>query len=135
MREQVVRLEDDADLPPQRVDVHLRPGEHLTVDDDRPLVDVLEQVDAAEERRLPGARRADQADDLVEIDGEVDPVQHLELAEALRDVLERDEVRVRRAHSAWARSRCSRCLMRWSVKRASGIVRMMKKTAATVNPA
>ena len=84
---------------------------------------------------LPGARRADQADDLMEIDGEVDPVQHLELAEALGDVLERDEVGVRRAHNAWARSRRSRCLMMWSVKRASGIVRMMKKTAATVNPA
>ena len=112
------------------------PGQHLTVDDDRPLVDVLEQVDAAEERRLPGARRADQADDLVEIDGEVDPVQHLELAEALGDVLERDEVAVRRrSHAPRARSRRSRCLMMWSVKRASGIVRMMKKTAATVNPA
>ena len=35
-----------------------------------------------------------------EIDREVDPVQHLELAEALGDVLERDEVRVRRAHNA-----------------------------------
>ena len=98
-------------------------------------VDVLEQVDAAKERRLARARGADQAHDLVQVDCQVDPVQDLEVAEALRDVLERDEVRVRARHRACARSRCSRSLTRWSVKRASGIVRMMKNTAATVKPA
>ena len=100
-----------------------------------PASTVLEQVDAAKERRLARARGADQADDLVQVDRQVDSVQDLEIAEALRDALERDEVRVVARHNACARSRCSRSLTMWSVKRASGIVRMMKKTAATVKPA
>ena len=54
----------------------------------RPAVDRLEQVDAAQQRRLAGAGRADQADDLVLGDREVDPAQHLDLAERLVDVLE-----------------------------------------------
>ena len=87
------------------------PRDDLAVDDDRPVVDLLEQVHAAEERRLARPRGADQADDLMEVDRQVDPVQHLEVAEALRDVLERDEVRVRADHTAWARSRCSRSLI------------------------
>ena len=37
----------------------------VAVDDDPPGVDRLEQVDAAQERRLAAPRRADQADDLV----------------------------------------------------------------------
>ena len=40
-------------------------GDLVPVDDDPPLVDRLEQVDAAQQRRLPRAGRADQADDLV----------------------------------------------------------------------
>ena len=53
----------------------------------------------------------------------------LELAEALRDSLERDEVAVR-AHAACARSRFSRSLIMWSVKRASGIVIATNSAAA-----
>ena len=54
----------------------------------RPRVDRLEQVDAAQERRLARAGRADQADDLVLGEREVDPAQHLELAERLVQALE-----------------------------------------------
>ena len=49
-----------------------------------PRVDVLEQVEAAEQRRLARAGRADQADDVVLGDVEVDAVQDFEVAEALR---------------------------------------------------
>ena len=80
----------------------------LAVDDDRPCVDVLEQVDAAKERRLARARGADQADDLVQVDRQVDPVEDLEVAEALRDVLERDEVRVRRRVTPLGPARAAR---------------------------
>ena len=131
VREQVVRLEDDPDLLAQPVDVDLRPGDRLAVDDDRAGVDLLEEVDAAQQRRLPGARRADQADDLVLADVEIDPVQDLEIVEALASRPAARRSGAVRAHTACARSRRSRCLMMWSVKRASGIVRKMKKTAAT----
>ena len=59
----------------------------------------------------------------------LDVRQHLVLAERLGDVLDLDEALV--AHWA-ARSRSSRWRMMLSVKRASGIVRITKKTAATV---
>ena len=78
MREEVVGLEDDADLLAQRVDVDLVVGDALAVDDDLALLDALEQVEAAQERRLAGAGRADQADDVVLGDVEVDLVEHLQ---------------------------------------------------------
>ena len=59
-------------------------------------VDRLEQVDAAQQRRLAGAGRADQADDLVLGDREVDPAQHLVLAERLAQALDRRARRVTR---------------------------------------
>ena len=55
---------------------------------DAARVDRLEQVDAAQERRLAGARGADQADDLVLADREVDAAQHLVLAERLVQALD-----------------------------------------------
>ena len=70
VREEVVRLEDDADLPAQRVHVDLAVREALAVDDDLALLDALEHVEAAKQRRLPRARRADQADDVVLVDVE-----------------------------------------------------------------
>ena len=99
------------------------------VDRDRAGVDLLEQVDAAQQRRLARARGADQADDVVRTDVEADVRQHLVVAERLGDVLDLDEALG--AHPA-ARSRSSRWRIRLSVKRASGIVRITKRTAATV---
>ena len=58
-------------------------GDLLALQLDPAGVDRLEQVDAAQQRRLAGAGRADQADDLVLGELEVDPAQHLELAEGL----------------------------------------------------
>ena len=90
-------------------------------------LDRLEQVDAAQERRLAGARRADQADDLVLGDVEVDPAQHLELAEGL---VQRPRCAAPRrcpAHAVAHTSLPAWCCFRsraisQSVKRASGIV-------------
>ena len=100
------------------------PREH-----DPARVDGLEEVDAAEERRLTRAGRADQAHDLVLGEREVDPAQHLELAERLAHALEleRGAAAVHRAAPASCR-RLSRSTSQ-SVKRASGIVRRMKSSA------
>ena len=72
VREQVERLEDDPDAPPDPVDVDAPGGDLLALHDDPPRIDRLEQVDAAQERGLPRPGRADQADDLVLGDGQVD---------------------------------------------------------------
>ena len=73
MREEVERLEDDPDPAAHRVDVDAALGDLPAGDDDPPGIDRLEQVDAAEERGLARAGRADQADDLVLGEREVDP--------------------------------------------------------------
>ena len=94
MREEVVGLEDDPDPAADPVHVDAARGDLLAVDDDAARVDRLEQVDAAQEGRLARAGGADQADDLVLRDVEVDPAQHLELAERLVETLDLD-----RAHA------------------------------------
>ena len=48
------------------------------LDQDPASVDRLQQVDAAQQRRLARAARSDQTHDLVIVDGEIDPTQHLE---------------------------------------------------------
>ena len=63
-------------------------GDLLALDDDAPRIDRLEQVDAAQQRRLARAGRPDEADDLVLGDHEVDPAQDLELAERLVQALD-----------------------------------------------
>ena len=94
VREEVVGLEDDPDSAAdavrrrRRASVTSRPR-----DDDPAGVDRLEQVHAAQERRLARSRRADQAHDLVRGDGEVDPLQHLDVAERLVQVLDPQEPR------------------------------------------
>ena len=97
VREQVEPLEDHADLRP------LPRGRALAVLDDPPVllavadqppvdldparVELLEMVDAPDQRRLARARRADQADRLAAAHLERHSLQHLEPAEALVDVL------------------------------------------------
>ena len=90
VREEVERLEDDPDPAADPVDVDAARGDLLAVDDDPAGVDRLEQVDAAQQRRLARAGGADQADDLVLGDVEVDPAQHLELAERLAQPFDHD---------------------------------------------
>ena len=89
MREEVERLKDDPDLAPDAVYVYAPRCDLLAEDGDTTALDRLEQVDAAKERRLPRARGADQADDLVLGELEVDPAQHFVPPEPLVDVFER----------------------------------------------
>ncbi len=125
VREEVVGLEDDPDPAPDRVHVDPGRGDLVAADDDPAGVDRLEQVHAAEERRLAGAGGADQADDLVLGHVEVDPLQHLELPERLADAVDLDHTRL-----PACRRRLSRATSQ-SVKRASGIVIATKSVAAT----
>ena len=62
-------------------------------DHDPSRVDRLEEVDAAKERRLARAGRADEAHDLVLGERQVDAAEHLELAEGLVDALEHERMR------------------------------------------
>ena len=83
MGEQVEALEDDADFAPQGVDVDALPADPVAVEADDAAVDGLQLVDAAQQRRLAAAGRADQTDHLVQIDIEIDTAQHRVRAERL----------------------------------------------------
>jgi hypothetical protein len=98
VREQVEGLEHDADPLPDPVDVDATRRDLLALDDDAAAVDGLEQVDAAKQRRLPRAARPDEANDLVLADLEIDPFQHLELAERLVEPLDHECVSVALRH-------------------------------------
>src|SRR5262249_24252520 len=69
------------------VDVDTAGGDLLAFDDDAARVDRLDQVDATQERRVPRARRADQADHLVIGDDEGDSSPDLVAPERLPDAL------------------------------------------------
>ena len=121
MREQVVRLEDDPDPPSRPILVDALGGQLLGAEKDAALVDRLQQVHAAQERRLARAGGADQAHDLVLGEGEVDSVEDTDVAEGLRHSL---EAKVR-GHRRRFRSRA----ISQSVKRVIGIVSARKITA------
>ena len=129
VREEVERLEDDPDTAPHVVHVDAGCRDLLAANQDSPGVDRLEQVDAAQERRLAGAGRADQADDLVLGEREVDPAEDLELAERLVDALEREcgAVRAHRMPPASWRRR-SRAISQ-SVNRVIGTVSARNRIA------
>ena len=77
-------------------DVASLPVAHeLAADPQTAGVDLLEVVDAAQERRLATARRPQQHERLLRIDLEVDALEHVELAERLPDLLGLDH-RLRR---------------------------------------
>ncbi len=105
-------------------------GDLFAFDDDPALVDRLQEVHAAQQRRLPGAGRADQAHDLVLGDGEIDPAQDLERPEGLVETV--DDERLAHQTPVACRRRRSRSTSQ-SVKRASGIVNRTKRTAAATN--
>jgi hypothetical protein len=83
MREQVEVLEHHADLAADLVDALQVIGEFDAVDDDMARLVLLEPVDAADERRLARARRPAHDDALALVDGEVDVLQHMKVAEPL----------------------------------------------------
>ena len=77
----------------------------------RALGRLLEQVDRAQERRLPRAGRAEDDDVLAGVDGQVDAVQHLRRAERLLDPAQLDDDA---PCSALRASRCRRSSSRGS---------------------
>src|SRR5205814_6772085 len=93
-------------------------------------VDLLQEVHTPQQGGLPGAGGADQTDHLVRGDRQVDASQDVVAVEGLMDALE-PHGRREGAHTApvAARRRRSRSI-RWSVNRASGIVRRTNRTAA-----
>ena len=95
VREQVEGLEDETELAadPDRVDGRI--GDHVAVEEDVAVVDLGEQVDAAEQGRLARPGGADQRHRLVLVDGDVDPLQHLEVVEGLGHAANLDHGRFR----------------------------------------
>ncbi len=90
MRKEVELLEDDPDPLADRRHVGALARDLLALEEDAAGLDRLEQVDAAQEGALAAAARADDGEDLAQVDAEVDAVQHEVVAEALADGLELD---------------------------------------------
>ena len=121
-------MEHDPDPPADRVLVDAGRRDLDPLDPDAAGVDLLQQIDAPQQRRLPGPARSDQADDLMVLDHEVDTAQHLELAEGLPDLV--DANRLGHGVPRACRRRRSRAINQ-SVSRANGIVIRMNRNAAT----
>src|SRR5829696_4990036 len=116
VREEVELLEDDPDPLPDRRDVGAAAGDLEALEVDAAGLDRLEQVDAAQERRLPAAARADDHADLARGDAEIDPVEDEVVAEALAHALEPDEG-VRRRNLSHAHCReLSRARREWEAR-------------------
>jgi hypothetical protein len=100
MREEVEVLEDEPDVGALLQDLlllqlrQLVPGaavaDELPVDADPATVDLLQMVDGAQQRGLPGAGRAEDHGDLAGADLQVDAAQYLQRAEALVDAVDVD---------------------------------------------
>lgn len=90
MREQVEVLEDHADVLTHPVDVDLLVAHVEPVDHDLAVRDVLEPVEAAQERALAGARRPDHADHFTARDVDVEALEDLVVAERLLQTLHPD---------------------------------------------
>ena len=91
VREQVERLEDHPHFAADLLDVANVVAHLDTVNDDPAAVVLLQPVDAADERGLSGAGRADDDDDFLLPDVEIDVLERLEVAEHLVDVLADDD--------------------------------------------
>ena len=101
--EEVEALEDHADLGPQVGQLLALLGQRLAVEGDRALVDGLEPVDRPAQRRLARARTGPiTTTTSPRLDGQVDVLQHVQVAEPLVDVVEHDQ-RHRRATMPWRR--------------------------------
>jgi hypothetical protein len=85
---EVEGLKDDADAGADRLWIAAGFGYVLPVEVDRAVVDGLQQVHAAQERRLARPRRADQADHLPLAHAQVHAPADRVVAEAFPDVLQ-----------------------------------------------
>ena len=83
--EEVEGLEDHAEAAADGDGVDRRVRDDLAVDQHVAVVDLLQQVDAAQERRLARAGRADERDGAVLLHREVDAPQHRHVAVRLGD--------------------------------------------------
>jgi hypothetical protein len=83
VREEVVGLEDHSDVAAHEVRVDAGIRQLLTEERDPALLDGLEQIRAAQQRRLPRARGADETDHLVTMQLQRYSLKDLILAEAL----------------------------------------------------
>jgi hypothetical protein len=116
VRKEVELLEDHADPLPDARRVHAAARDFLALEPDRAGVETLEQVRAAEERRLAAPARADDRQDLSCADGQVDAAEDVGRAETLVD---RREPKRRRRRSGRPRQRCARLSMSGEVHRRS----------------
>src|SRR5262249_8771435 len=105
----------------------------VSVDNDPSRRHRLGQVDAAKQRRLPGAGCSDQAHHLVLRDVEIDALQHLVVSLALVQALDPEGGGPDVGHPA-ARSLRRAAATRESASRVSGMVMAMKRMAAAVSP-
>ena len=120
VREEVERLEDDADLAAQRVHVDLALGDRLAVDDDRALLTASSRLRQRSSVDLPEPDAPIRHTTSCSATVRLDLVEHRVLAEALGHVLDLHECRI--GHAVRSASSRSRRSIRPSVKRASGIV-------------
>jgi hypothetical protein len=90
--EEIERLEDHADLSPDRRDVADVVRELHAIHRDLTALVLLQPVDRADERRLARPRRAEDDDDLAGLDRQVDAAQHMQLPEPLVHVAGDDDV-------------------------------------------
>jgi hypothetical protein len=90
VREQVEVLEHHADFAAHFIDLLQIVGELHAIDDDVALLVFFQPVDAADHRRLAGARRPGDDDALAAHDLEVDVAQHVEIAVPLLNVYDID---------------------------------------------
>ena len=99
--------------------------------DDPPGLQRLQQVDTAQECGLARPGRADEADDLVLADDEVDATQDLQVAERLVDALDADGLTAQQA-TAGATFRRSRGLdlRSWIAHRAPAIWRRRSRSTS-----
>src|SRR5437763_1466765 len=91
MRVEVEGLEDHADVLAGAVQVDAARRQLDAVDPDHPPGRLLESVDAAQERALAGAGRADDDDDLPGPHAEADALQDLEIAERLVQAIDLEQ--------------------------------------------
>ena len=102
VRKEVERLEHDAHALTHVVVVDARVADVDAVEDDLTVVDLLELVDAAQQRRLARSARADEHGDGVLGHDEVDIAQHNLGAERLKDAAQFEDRSARRWRHAHA---------------------------------
>ena len=81
--EEIEALEHHADFLPQGVQVHAQVHEVLPVKPDAAGIGLLQQVDAAQQRRFSRAGGADDAHHLAAVYLQIDAFEHLQVAEGL----------------------------------------------------